>query len=245
MESGKNEVIRPEKGIDADYLFLLPGNPSSSEQALSVQMTMINFMQQGKIVGLKSAKTPNIYTVRNGCLSEPANGYRKNQKPFEGVYKSYDRLIWVDSDNLINVEVVQKLIDYDVDIVAAWYRQYSKGPLSPQNKVACGMWELSPTVNKVKAFTVEEMPTLPRNKKGLVEVDFAGFGLMVIKKGVFEALEYPWFKSWDVEWTDENGNECCDVMSEDGGFCLRIREKGYHIYVDPSCQILHQKTVDL
>ena len=92
-------------------------------------MTMINLMQKGKLVGLKSAKTPNIYTVRNGCLSESANGYRKDQKPFEGVYKSYDRIIWVDSDNLISAEAVNKLIAHDVDIVAAWYRQYSKGPL--------------------------------------------------------------------------------------------------------------------
>ncbi len=243
MKSGKNEVMRPDKGIDVDYIFCLPGNPSSSEQALSVQMTMINLMQKGKLVGLKSAKTPNIYTVRNGCLSESANGYRKDQKPFEGVYKSYDRIIWVDSDNLISAEVVQKLIDYDVDIVAAWYRQYSKGPLSPENKVACGLWDIE--TNTVTAFKVEEMPHLTRDEKGLVEVDFAGFGLMVVKQGVFEALEYPWFKSWDLEWIDENGNECCDVMSEDGGFCLRVKEAGFKIFVDPDLQILHQKLVDL
>lgn len=233
------------KGIDVDLVFCLPGSPSSAEQAISVQMTMLNLMHKGKLIGLKSTKSCNIYVARNGCLAEVHNGHRKDQKPFEGTYKSYDRIVWVDSDNLISADVVQKLIDYDVDIVAAWYRQYSKGDLGPENKAVCGKWDFSNGGNIVDAYKVKDMPLLGRDEKGLVEVDWAGMGCMVIKKGVFEALEYPWFRSWVMEWKDENGILCSDIWTDDAGFCYCAKEAGFKIYVDPSLQILHQKLVDI
>jgi hypothetical protein len=217
-----------------DYCFALTGDPKSMEQSLSVQMTMINFMQQGKLIGLKAGKSCNIYVARNGCLSDGSS--RKDQKPFEGIYDDYDRIIWVDSDNLINAEVVQKLIDHDVDIVAAWYRQYSKGDLSVDNKVACG--------RGTEAFRVKDMPNLERNEKGLVEVDYAGLGCMVVKRGVFEALTYPWFTAWTMEW-EENGIQMADIETDDAGFCHRAKQAGFKIWIDPELQILHQKLVDL
>jgi len=221
--------------MKVDYVFALPGNPSSAEQALSVQMTMLNLMHQDKLIGLKSAKSCNIYVARNSCLSDGSS--RKDQKPFEAIYDDYNRIIWVDSDNLISAEVVQKLIDHDVDIVAAWYRQYSKGDISVDNKVACG--------RGTKAFRVKDMPNLERNEKGLVEVDYAGLGCMVVKRGVFEALTYPWFSGPVMNWTDKNGVECSDIWTDDAYFCHRAKEAGFKIYVDPDLQILHQKLVDL
>ena len=231
------------KGVDVDYVFCLPGNPSSGKQALNVNVSMFDLAVSGKRVGLKYAKSCNIYTARNGCLAD--NGNRRGQKPFEGVYNNYDRMIWIDSDNIISAEKINQLIAHDVDIVAAWYRQYVDGSITEKNKVACGRWDLSEGKNVIESFTYEDMPYLKRDEKGLVEVDFAGMGLMVVKKGVFESLEYPWFSSWVINWEDEEGFECSDIMTDDASFCFKVKEKGYKIYVDPECYIPHEKLVAL
>ncbi|PKN36604.1 MAG: hypothetical protein CVU62_13885 [Deltaproteobacteria bacterium HGW-Deltaproteobacteria-2] len=229
--------------MKVDYIFCLPGNPSSGKQAVNVNVAMIDLMNQGKAVGIKQAKSCNIYVVRNGCLKEEANS-RIDQKPFEGVYEDYDRIIWVDSDNIINPKAINKLIAHDVDIVAAWYRQYSDGQLDDTNKTACGLWKLENGRSDSRPYLVNEMANMPRNEKGLLEVDYAGMGLMVIKKGVFEALTYPWFTGWTYEW-EENGTKMADVMTDDAGFCFRIKEKGFKIYVDPEVRIKHEKVVSV
>jgi hypothetical protein len=38
------------------------------------------------------------------------------------------------------------------------------------------------------------LPGKKDGKEDLIEVAYTGIGFMLIKKGVFERLEYPWFK---------------------------------------------------
>jgi hypothetical protein len=153
-------------------------------------------------------------------------------------------MIWVDSDNIISTENVMRLLKHDVDIVGAWYRMHnSLQALNENNRTACGLWKIENGYSKIRPFTVSEIPNLPRDDKGLIEVDYAGFGLMVIKKGVFESISYPWFRSWVIDWKDDEGHEMADIMTDDSGFCFRAKEKGFKVYIDPDCHILHDKRV--
>jgi len=230
-------------GVDVDYVFCLTGNPSSGKQSVNCNVAMFDLGFSGKKIGLRHAKSCNIYVVRNGCLTDGTS--RKNQRPFDGMYRSYDRMIWVDSDNIITAQDIKRLIDHDVDICAAWYRQYSDGPIGDHNKAACGISETINGRHHSRAFLVGEMESLPVNEKGLIEVDYAGMGLMVIKKGVFEALTYPWFTGGVKEWVDENGVEMADVITDDEGFCKRVKEAGFKVFVDPQVRISHQRMVDV
>jgi len=77
-------------------------------------------------------------------------------------------------------------------------------------------------------------------KKELIEVDYTGFGWLLVKKGVFESLDYPWFKPL---WHEMNKEELKikDFSSEDVSFCKQVREKGYKIYIDPEIRVGHEK----
>lgn len=47
-----------------------------------------------------------------------------------------------------------------------------------------------------------------------MEVAYAGMGCMLVRKGVFEAMEYPWFEPKKHEI-----GECVDYSMEDVSFC--------------------------
>jgi hypothetical protein len=64
---------------------------------------------------------------------------------------------------------------------------------------------------------------------GLVEVDYLGFGGVMIRRAVFERLEKPWFPI-RFRGVGPDGN---DIWSgEDYGFCDKAREAGFALHVD-------------
>jgi hypothetical protein len=228
-----------------DYIFLLPGHPSSGIQAINAEVARLNLAATGKRVGLQPAYSCDIYVVRNGCLG--AIGFDADQKPFQGEYE-YDRLIWVDSDNIISSDKINELISRNVDIVAAWCRQYGSGDINNNNRANCGFFDIENRVSGVspgkcveRGLTVGEMLEYAK-KDELLEVDYVGFSLMIIKKGVFESMKYPWFEPWVLEW-EENGRLKRRIIQEDVGFCIKARKHGYKVYVDPTVMIQHEKRV--
>ena len=56
-------------------------------------------------------------------------------------------------------------------------------------------------------------------KEDLLEVSYTGMGFMLVKKGIFEKLEYPWFKP-----IEKRINNMVDFTMEDVAFCLRVKE---------------------
>ena len=234
------------KKLACDYVVCLPGAaPASWKQAIGV-MQMINELSRAqKTVVPINAYSPNVYAVRNGLLRpKPSEfSHRVDQKPWEGLISDYERMIWIDSDNIIDPSHVFQLLSHDVDIVCGWYRQYAGGPINDDNKVACGYWDRGEGYNKTQSLTVRDMIEAQMTDE-LISVDYAGMGLMIVKKGVFEKLPYPWFDYKTIQW-EENGVKCAELDTEDAGFCFAARELGYKIYVDPKVRVIHQKMVDL
>ncbi len=78
------------------------------------------------------------------------------------------------------------------------------------------------------------------NPEGLMEEDYTGFGVILIKRHVMESLEYPWFRPlWH-----EIGS-CKDFSSEDSSICKLFKAAGYKINVDPKIRVGHLKEVVL
>ena len=69
-------------------------------------------------------------------------------------------------------------------------------------------------------------------------VDYTGFGWVLIKKGVFENLEYPWFAPKMQVF--ESGS-VQDMCGEDVSFCLDAKEEGFDIWCDPRIRVGHEK----
>lgn len=232
--------------MKVDIVLCTPGSHVSMNWHLRNLSLCVGLAAKGIKIVIASAQGHNIYIVRNTCLRFSQSGElsdRIDQKPFNGEI-DYDHIIWIDSDNLIEAKQVEKLISYDVDIVAGWY----KGNLAvgeeiskDKNRLVCGYW--SDVDNDYVTYVMDDFLTIPKDKKGLVEVDWTGFGLICFKKDVFESIDYPWFRPTLRSYKNEKGNFCKKIMADDVAICEKFRDHHFKIFVDPECHILHEKEV--
>ncbi len=173
--------------------------------------------------------SPVVYFVRNMCLG--GNVLRgENQKPFDGKI-NYTHLMWIDNDIAFKPAQFQSLLNSNMDIIAGAYKM-----ADGRHYAIVENWdeEYFQKNASFKFLTDEDI----RGRKGFIDVDYTGLGFMLVKKGVFESLKYPWFRPKFYKFGD-----CFDFCSEDVGFCRDIKEKGYKIYIDPRIIVGHIKDI--
>ena len=238
-------------------VFCLPGN-SFSGKFLECWTNLYSYCLSINIQPILSrCESSNVYYVRNMCLgADVLRG--KDQKPFNGQI-DYDYIMWIDSDVLFTPQNFLRLLNHQIDIVSGIY-------LMDDGKhfATCKEWDEEYfnkhgyfqflTINDV-ALTSYPLPKgeeeqgkmKPENerdsfigKEELIEVSYTGMGFMLIKKGVFELLEYPWFKP-----IEKKIGNMIDFASEDVSFCIRAKEKRFEILIDPTVIVGHEKKVIL
>jgi hypothetical protein len=187
-------------------------------------------MSNGIQVGVSRKESCNVYYVRNMCLGADVQRGR-NQKPFDNQL-DYDFTCWIDSDSLFTPQMLQRLINYNQDIVAG-LQSFEGG-----NGFTCGKLddEFFKQHGYMEYYTPESIEKAEFNEVGLLEVDYTGFGMVLIKKGVFENMEYPWFRPMWFDYGDIK-----DFSMEDVGFCINAKKAGFKIYVDPTIRVGHLK----
>jgi GT2 family glycosyltransferase len=74
------------------------------------------------------------------------------------------------------------------------------------------------------------------------EVDYVGFGFLLMRRGVLEEIGYPWFQPEMVEFLDK---ETAVHSSEDVAFCRKAQRAGFAVHVHPRVHLDHQKPVTL
>jgi hypothetical protein len=152
-----------------------------------------------------------------------------NQKPFDGKVP-YDYLLWIDSDIIFTYDNFIQLLKRDLPIVAGMYMT-TDGITYP----VVTKWdtEFFKSHGYFQFMRDEDIV----GKKEPFEVVYTGFGFLLVKYGVFESLEYPWFRPL----TQNISDNISDFSSEDVSFCQLIREKGFKIFVDPTVIVGHEK----
>lgn len=216
-------------------VFCLPG-PQFSGNFLSCWSELLVYcVSKGIQIGISQKYSCNIYYVRNMCLGgDVSRG--KDQDPFDGKV-AYDYIMWIDSDQIFTPQQFQKLLDRAEDIVAGIYKMSDN-----THYAVCENWneEFFKEHGHFKFLTPNDSSELELNSKGLAEVSYVGMGFMLVKKGVFESLEYPWFRP---EFKKIGGAE--DFTMEDVSFCLRAQRNRFKVYIDPSIIVGHEKTIVL
>ncbi|MBD3375958.1 hypothetical protein GF406_13060 [candidate division KSB1 bacterium] len=210
-------------------VFCLPGN-SFSGKFLECWTTLVAWCLKNNIQPILSRRQScNIYYVRNMCLgADVMRG--KDQKPFNGTL-NYDYIMWIDSDILFTPEQLQRLLSHDKDIVSGIYLMEGGHAYATVKE-----WdeEYFKTHGCFRFLTPGDM----KNSSELIEVAYTGMGFMLVKKGVFESMEYPWFRPIEKKIGD-----AVDFTMEDVGFCLRAKEKGFKIFIDAGVKVGHQKKI--
>jgi len=171
----------------------------------------------------------NCYYVRSKCLLGSTKKGRK-QKPFQGVL-DYDFVLWVDSDMVYKPEMITQLLSHGKDIVSGWY----VGPAD--NVVAGDSWDLDHYAKKgyfqpfSKKYVLEQ--------KALFPAVWIGLGFCLMKRGVLEKFEYPWFRP---VWPDL-GPDLSEFTSEDVGFSIMGQDEGFELLIDPQVHPGHEKSI--
>ena len=191
----------------------------------------------------------NVYYVRNSCLGG-GTLLGKNQKPFNNEI-NYDYIMWIDSDQVFTEHDFTNLLTSNENIVSGLYlmengSMFATVPVYDDKYFnEFGTYEF---LTKEQLDIIKSPNTINNSKykdlikkdnTNLLEVSYTGFGFMLIKKGVFESLEYPWFRPLWKE-IDENIHE---FMSEDVSICELFKKKNYKIYVNINVVVGHEKSL--
>ena len=100
-------------------------------------------------------------------------------------------------------------------------------------------------IKKAREFnrfeTIEDMS----RRANPFKVDYCGFGWILIKKGVYEKVPYPWFVPRVVQLKKPDGTILEDVQSEDISMCEDFRKYGFDIWINPKVRVGHQKMIAL
>jgi GT2 family glycosyltransferase len=123
--------------------------------------------------------------------------------------------MWLDSDMRFPKDTIIRLLKHDIGIVCANYakRRFPTEPIAVRKN---GKDEDAKTIQRV--YTED-------HSTGLVDVDYCGMGVMLVKAEVYKTMEYPWFA---IPWVPN----AQDYMGEDVWFCRRAAENGTKTYID-------------
>lgn len=208
-------------------IICLPGNNFSGNW-LDSFLAFYNWCIKNKItVMISRRESCNIYYVRNMCLGgDSTKG--ESQKPFQGSI-DYDYMLWVDSDNVFSIEDFIKLYNLNKEIASGLYLTQNG-----KNFATVKDWD-EEFYKKHGAFEFLTPENIKNNKEPFV-VDYTGFGFILIKRGVFEKLQYPWFRPIWKKFGNIN-----EFTMEDVSFCHLVRELGINVWVHPEVIAKHEK----
>jgi GT2 family glycosyltransferase len=210
-------------------IFCLPGRSFSGKFLQSWTVLMDKCLRNGIDIFFSQKYTSNVYYVRSLCLgADVMRGPR--QKPFDGKVQ-YDYIMWIDSDVIFEPDQFFKLLSHKKDIVGGLYLMEGG-----QQFAVVKDWdeEFFKSHSSFKFLTPNDLPI----NKQLMEVSYSGFGFLLMKHGVFETIDYPWFEPQHFKF----GDSMSDFASEDVSFCLKAKKYGYKIHIDPTIVVGHEKT---
>ena len=212
-------------------VFCMPGRGCSFQFLKSFVQLCFDLVQHGASIQISQDYSSMVNFARCKCLG--ANVLRgPDQVPWDGKL-NYDYQLWIDSDIVYGTEKFLQLVLMDKDIAAGWYMTEDGRTTSVAHWLDEGDFR-----NNGGVMNHETGETMERRKKPFT-VDYTGFGWVLIKKGVFENLEYPWFAPKMQVF--ESGS-VQDMCGEDVSFCLDAIEKDYQIWCDPRIRVGHEKT---
>jgi len=216
-------------------LFCMPGREYSGS-FLKCWTALIHACYQREVLPILSQTySPVVYFSRSLCLGADYMA-GPSQKPFQGKI-DYDYIMWIDSDIVFQPDDFFNLLALEKDIASGLYIMADN-----THYPVVETWDQKEFITKgrFKFLTRSDMAA----KTGPFKVSYAGMGWMLVKNGVMESLEYPWFRPLCTEITHE-GKTIMDLSSEDAGFCRSAGDQGYDVWVDPRIIVGHEKKIVL
>jgi len=219
-------------------VFCLPGRGCSFIFLKNFVQLCFDMVQNQMSIQISQDYSSMVNFARCKCLG--ANVLRgPKQIPWDGKLQ-YDYQLWIDSDIVFDTNKFWQLCDLalneegeEKEVVAGWYAT------EDGHTTSVAHWLEEDDFRKNGGVMNHETVESISKRRKPFTVDYTGFGWVLIKKGVFENLEYPWFAPKMQVF--ESGN-VQDMCGEDVSFCLDAKEAGFDIWCDPRIRVGHEKT---
>lgn len=182
---------------------------------------------------LRACKDYDFEIVRiNGALVHSARNMtslpivKKEGGSIRRVKMPYDYYLAMDGDVAFDVDNIRRLISADKDIIGGAYN--TRG--GKTDLVVAGYYDKCdgdiPPSKWIKLYDT-----------GIKEVDWCGAGCLLIRKQVFENMDYPYWTHNVIEY-----KEYREVVGEDVSFCMNAKAAGFKTWIDLDNRIAHIST---
>lgn len=153
----------------------------------------------------------------------PVDGMR-NRIVEDAKMMGTSHLLMPDMDQTYPANTITKLLEHNLPVVGAKvHRRYPP---------------FDPIMFKGKINAYERIDKWEDGE--LVEVDATGSGCLLYDMRIFYDLPSPWFKFQPNPDPEKPGG-----IGEDVGFCSKLKEAGYKIYIDTSIKCGHLSTMEI
>ncbi len=226
----QNQLLaNPTKTI----IFAMPGRTYSKEFLLSWSNLLFELIKNNIKPIISQQYSSVVHFARAKCLAgDVLKG--KNQSPFQNNVQ-YDYIMWIDSDMVFDAKQFFALLESPYDVTSGMYlmEDMKHYPIVKD-------WNTDYFLKhgSFGFMTVDEVEKEPKVNGKYIKVSYTGMGWMLIKKGVIDKIEYPWF--WRP--LENLGNDIIDANSEDVAFCRNLTDAGFDIMVDSTIRTGHQKS---
>lgn len=192
-------------------IFCVPGRNFSNNFLVS-WTKLIKYCNENNIeYELSNSNVSIVHLARYTCLGiNPETKCNPCKNPFGGQYE-YDYIMFIDSDMVFEPWHLEKLLEADKEIITGVAR------IEQTNYLACHDMDN----NKL---TIKDV------RDEIIPVSFSGMAFMLIKKGVFESMQFPYF-------TTGNPN----IISETLSFCMNLQKTDIQLYAHMGVVIGHEK----
>jgi hypothetical protein len=210
-----------------NLIIATPGHSLMADYVKSLLATSRELSNRGITWIYTNGYASHVADAREITLSGTFKNEIANSNPLSGQI-TYDKILWIDSDIAWDPEDVIKLYESDKDVVSGAYL-FASGEVAAYEKFMGS------------GYSFDDI----KDKTEIMEIDGCGFGFVCVKPGIFESLTRPWFQSAMVKLEQDGKEYEFPVMGEDISWCMRVKEKGYEIWLDPTVQVTHHKTMKL
>jgi hypothetical protein len=182
-----------------------------------------------KIAGFGAEINGNLYKIFPSMTCSLARSKNDGIQTFSGSRKvtqkinDCDKVILIDHDHGFTLDTLERLATAPYDVIGAAYpyRYYY------DDCYVAGDFHDNGILKS----------RLLKTAKGIQKVDWIGGGFVCVNAGVFEQIEYPWFR-YSVAYHD--GDEATELGS-DISFCLQLKKAGIPVYCDCDTIVTHIK----
>ena len=240
IEKCRPDGIIPVRDIVYLYNDLNPLNDykvNSPEQIKNTAQVMNNTKAHNKtkkiLIAIPTAQNIHPQTFKSIYDLEIPDGYKVEFQYFFGycvdqvrnliaswVVKDYDYLFAVDYDISFTPDTLKRLISHDKPLVTGLYIQRKPGE---------HILELYRNAPNGSQYNI---PMSALNKDTLEPIHGCGFGCVLVKKEVFEAVGYPYF-------VYHHALKMEDTVSEDVDFCNKVKQHGFDMWADTGIMCKH------